>query len=236
MNSKHFIQTLDPNWGGLFKTGVWAGIAMLVIMILQILIFIAWPPPQSTEGFFELFQQSWLLGLLSMDLLYILNNILLIPIYLALYAALKREAESAMLIALVLGLVGIAAYFASNTAFEMLSLSNQYAAATSDAQQTALLGAGHAMLATYRGTIFDIYYVLNAAALLIMAWVMLRSQVFSKTTAWFGLIAGILMIIPSTAGTIGLVFSLLSLVPWAVFLVLVVKRLARLVPSMSLSE
>lgn len=235
MNSKLFTHTLDPQWGGLFKSGVWAGIAMLGIMILQIIIYTAWPPPQTTEGFFELIQQSWLLGLLSMDLLYILNNILLIPIYLALYAALKREAESAMLIALVLGLVGIAAYFASNTSFEMLSLSNQYAAATSDAQQTALLGAGHAMLATYRGTVFDVYYVLNAAALLIMAWVMLHSQVFSKTTAWFGLTSGILMIIPSTAGTIGLVFSLLSLVPWAVFLVLVMKRLSRPGLSKSLS-
>ncbi|MHB8933004.1 MAG: DUF4386 family protein [Bellilinea sp.] len=233
MNLKSINHTSDPHWRGLYITGVWAGLAMLGIMVLQITIFTAWPPPQTTEGFFELFQQSWPLGLLSMDLLYIFNNMLLIPIYLALYAALKREAESAMLIALVLGLVGIAAYFASNTSFEMLSLSNQYAAATSDAQRTALLGAGHAMLATYRGTVFDANYVLNAAALLIMAWVMLRSQVFSKTTAWFGLTAGILMIIPSTAGIIGLVFSLLSLVPWAVFLVLVVRGLLRLDPSKS---
>lgn len=218
----------DPLWRGLYKTGVGAGIGMLGIMVLQIILFIAWPPPQTTEDFFGLFQQSWLLGLLSMDLLYILNNMLLIPIYLALYGALKHEAESAMLVALVLGLVGIAAYFSSNTAFEMLTLSNQYAAATSASQQNALMGAGHAELARYRGTVFDVYYVLNAAALLIMAGVMLRSQVFSKTTAWFGLIAGVLMIIPSTAGTIGLVFALLSLVPWAVFLLLVVRRIINL--------
>ena len=37
-----------------------------------------------------------------------------------------------MLIALVLGLIGIAAYYASNTSFEMLSLSNQYAVAITE--------------------------------------------------------------------------------------------------------
>jgi hypothetical protein len=32
-----------------------------------------------------------------------------------------------------------------------------------------------------------------------------------------GLICGILMMIPSTAGTIGLIFSLASLIPWIIF-------------------
>lgn len=228
MNTNPENHSVDPRWHGLLKAGVGAGIAMLGIMILQIVIFTVWPPPDTTDGFFDLFQRSWLLGLLSMDLLYILNNALLVPIYLALYAALRREAESAMLIALVFGLVGIAAYFASNTAFEMLALSDQYAAAVSEARRTALLGAGESILAIYRGTAFNVYYVLNAAALLILAVVMLRSRVFSKTTARIGLAAGILMIIPSTAGTIGLVFSLLSLVPWAVFLVLVIKRFSQI--------
>lgn len=227
MAEKFTAQVPDSPWQGLYKIGAWAGIGMLAIMVLQIAIYFIWPPPESVEALYALFERSWLLGLLSMDLLYLLNNTLLIPIYLALYAALKREAESAMLVALVLGLVGIAAYFASNTAFEMLSLSRQFASAASESQRTALMGAGLASLAVYKGTAFDVYYVLNAVALLVMAWVMLRSQVFSKTTAWIGLTAGILMIIPSTAGTIGLVFSLLSLVPWAVFLALVVRRFFR---------
>ncbi len=79
---------------------------MLAIMIAQIAVFIAWPSPDTVEGFFALFQDNWLLGLLSLDLLYLFNNALIIPIYLALYMALKRNHESAMLIALVIGLVG----------------------------------------------------------------------------------------------------------------------------------
>jgi len=199
-------------------------VVMVAIIPIQILVYTIYPPPDTVLGFFTLFQKSWLLGLLSMDLLYILNNMLLGLIYLALYLALKRHGESLMTIALMLGLLGIAAYFPSNTAFEMLSLSNQYAAAATETQRALFLSAGEAMLAIYIGTAFNVYYVLNAAALLIFAVMMLRSDVFSKATGYAGLIAGILMIIPSTAGTLGLIFALASLVPWTVFSVLIARR------------
>lgn len=215
---------IEPAWKNLLKAGGVAALVMLAIMVAQIMIFVIWPPPTTVEGFFSLFQQSWLLGLLSLDLLYLVNNALLILIYLALYMALRREAESGMLIGLVLGLVGIAAYYASNPAFEMLSLSNQMAAASTDVQRAIMQAAGQALLESYRGTAFNVYYVLNAAALLILAVVMLRSQFFTRATAILGIVAGILMVIPSTAGTIGLIFSLASLVPWAAFLVLIALR------------
>ena len=134
--------SIDEKWSGLVRVGGFACIAMLVFTFVQIIVFIIWPPPDSVPGFFNLFQKNALLGLLSMDLIYIANNTVLILIYLALYTALKPVHASASLIALVLGLVGIAAYYSSNTAFEMLSLSRQYAAAVSEAQRTALLGAG----------------------------------------------------------------------------------------------
>lgn len=133
--------SIRPELKGLARTGGWSVVAMLVIMLAQVIIFIIWPPPVTVEGFFSLFDQKPLLGLLSMDLLYLLNNALLVLIYLALYAALQRSAPSAMLIALVLGLMGIAAYYASNTAFEMLSLSRQYAAGLDEIQKAALVGA-----------------------------------------------------------------------------------------------
>jgi hypothetical protein len=84
------------------------------------------------------------------------------------------------------------------------------------------------MLAIYQGTAFDVYYVLNAAALLVMAGVMLRSPLFSRRDAGVGLAAGVLMVIPSTAGTVGLIFAIASLLPWAVFSVLVARRLFKL--------
>jgi hypothetical protein len=187
----------DPRWKGLFISGGVAAFSMLVLMIVQIIVFVIWPLPTTVAGYFSLFNKNWLLGLLSLDLLYIVDSVLLILIYLAVYFVLRRYGESSMLIALVFGIVGIAAYFASNTAFEMLSLSNQYAAATTEAQRTALLTVGQTMLDTYKGTAFDIYYVLNTIVLFIFSPVMLRSRLFSNTTAYLGFLAGILMIVPS---------------------------------------
>lgn len=211
---------VEPQWKLLFRIGAAAGIAQLLIMVIQLVVFSVWPPPTSAAGFFALFERNWLLGLLSLDLLYILNNMLLIPIYLALYAALKRTNESAMLLALILGLVGISAYFSSSVAFEMLSLSGQFTAAEGTSR-SILLSSGQTLLEMYKGSAFDVYYVLNAAALLILAFVMHRSPVFTRVTAAWGIAAGILMVVPSSAGTLGMIFALASLAPWAVFLVLI---------------
>jgi hypothetical protein len=220
--------SIDEKWSGLARLGGYACVAMLVIMAAQMIVFIMWPPPDTVLDLFNLFQKNAFLGLLSMDLLYVVNNSVLILIYLALYTALKPVDESAALVALVSGLVGIAAYYPSNTAFEMLALSRQYAAALNDAQRLIYQSAGQAMLETYGGTAFDMYYLLNAAALLIFAVLMFRSPSFSKTIAAIGLASGILMTIPSTAGTLGLIFSLASLLPWGVFLVLITPRFFRL--------
>jgi len=227
-NQAAYTEAVDSRWKGLCRAGGAAALSMFGIMILQIVIFTVWPPPSTVEGYFTLFQNNWLLGLLSLDLLYIVDSVLLILIYLALYVVLRKSGESSMLIALVLGITGIAAYFASNTAFEMLSLSNQYAAATTEAQRTMLLTSGQGMLETYTGTAFDIYYVLNTIVLFIISPIMLRSKMFSKPTAYLGFLAGILMLVPSSAGTLGLYFSLASLVPWAIWLILVGRRLLRI--------
>ena len=221
-------ETVDSRWKGLYIAGGLAAFSMLIFMIFQIIVYVIWPPPSTTAGYFSLFQTNWLLGLLSLDLLYIVDSVLLILIYLAVYFVLRKAAESSMLIALIFGIVGIAAYFASNTAFEMLSLSNQYAAATTEAQKTMFITVGQVMLETYKGTAFDIYYVLNTIVLFIFSPVMLRSRLFSGATAYLGFLAGILMIVPSTAGTLGLYFSLASLIPWAIWLVLVGQRLFQL--------
>jgi hypothetical protein len=226
----------DTRWKSLYRIGGVAALVGVALIPIQIIFFVFWPPPTTVTDWFTLFQDNWLLGLLSLDLLYILNNALLGLMYLAPYAALRRVSESLMAIALTLGLVGIAAYFASTIAFEMLSLSNQYAAAATDAQRDAFLAAGQAMLAIYKRTAFDVYYVLNAVVLFMIAPVMLRSGVFSKATAYAGLAAGVLMIVPSTAGTLGLIFSLASLVPWAMFAVLVARSLFQLGRGISTDE
>jgi hypothetical protein len=158
-------------WHELYRVGAIAGSLMLATIPAAILAYALWPPPYDgpiTE-WFTLYQQSWLQGLLGLDLLFLVCNVLMIPLLLALYVALKRASESLMALALALGLVGVATYFSSNPAIQMLLLSNRHEAATSDAERAALLAAGEAMLATFEGTSFTVYYLLSAIALLIIA-------------------------------------------------------------------
>jgi Domain of unknown function (DUF4386) len=235
MNVSH-AKTTASAWKPLYRVGGAAALTIVGIMVVQIIVFIANPPPSTVLGYFALFHKNGLLGLLSLDLLYIVDNVLVVLLYLALYAALRRASPSFMAIALALGLVGIAAYFSSNTAFEMLFLSSQYAAATTDMQRSLLQASGQAMLAIYQGTAFDVYYILGAVATLIISVVMLRSTLFGKATAYAGMVAGVLMLIPSTAGTVGLYFAFGSLVPTAIWLILIARRLFWLGQSDSQQE
>lgn len=220
-------EIIDSRWKGLYKAAGIAAIVMIVLILVQSAVFIVFPPPSSVEGYFSLFQRNWLVGLLDLDLIYIVITALMIPIYLALYMVLRRASPSVVTIALAIGLVSTAVYFTSRTSFEMLSLSGQYATATTDAQRIIFLSAGQAAMATYAGTGFDVYYVLSAITLLLFSFGMLRSNIFSKAISCLGLLSGVLMLVPSTAGRIGLIFAFSSLVPWLVWLVLFARRLSQ---------
>jgi uncharacterized ion transporter superfamily protein YfcC len=114
--------------------------------------------------------------------------ILMIIVVLSLWLTLRRTNESLMAIALILQIVSVATYFSSTVAFEMISLSSQYTAATTDVQRYISLAAGQAMLATWQGTAFDVSYILGAIALLTVSYVMLRSHLFDRAAPFIGIL------------------------------------------------
>lgn len=229
MNQDTNTETVYSDWNGLYRVGAVAALLMFVLTLIQSFIFITNPPPSTVIDYFTLFQKSQILGLLDLDFLLIVINILLILIYLALYVALVRINKSYMTIALAIGLVGTILFFASREAtFGMLSLSNQYAAASTDTERTILLAAGQTLLTIYNGTAFDLSYVFGGVVILIFSVVMLWSNVFSKATSYLGIVMGILMLVPPTVGTIGLLLSLISLIPTLMWLILIARRLFQL--------
>lgn len=215
------VDTAEKVWRPLYVVGGAAAQLSVALIVLAVYVFISWPPPTTIEKWFALFQQNGFRGLLDLDLLLVTSYVVLIPLYVALYVALRHISQSFMAIALALNLVGAALIVSVNPGVAMLTLSDRYAAATTEAQRTAALAAGQALLANWSGTAFDVGYLLGGIAMLITAVVMLRSTVFNKFTAYTGLAAGALMLIPASIGTVGLILSLVSLVPTVVFLVLV---------------
>lgn len=217
----------------LFRVAWYLALIMLIIIPIQIIVFVLAPPPETVLGFFELFHENPILGLISLDFLYLFNNIIVVVIYLALAVLLYHEKPSSIILALVFGVIGVACYYPSNPAFEMLTLSNEYFLAQ-PTNQSLYIGAGEALMAGYTGTSFNVYYVLSTICLLMFSYALLKSPKFKKNVGLCGLISGFFMIVPSSAGMLGMIFSLLSLIPWVIFVILIMVNLRKIYQNGSL--
>jgi hypothetical protein len=228
-------QANHSRWSWLYKIGGAAALLYVVILPIQIIVYMVSPPPSTAIDYFTLFQSNGLLGLLALDLLIIIESVLWIILLLALYIALRRSSESFMAIAFALGFLGSTTYIASNTAFNMLYLSKQYARVTTEAQTSLILAAGEAVLAIFNGTAFHLSYVLGSLVMIIISVVMLRSNIFSKVTAYMGILAGVIgfgLYVP----TIGIYISIFSVVFMAIWYILIARSLFQLGQGVSKAE
>ena len=148
--------------------------------------------PQSVAEWYALLQSRPFIGLAFLSVFDLVNYALEGLIFLALGVALWQAHKSSVAIALASGLVGIAVSFASNHSFSMLSLSQQYATAASEAQKSALLAAGQSLLvtlnplATWPATGTYVSLLLIALAGLLFSIILLPSN---RATAILGLLA-----------------------------------------------
>jgi hypothetical protein len=188
----------EPDQLSLFRLGAASGLAAAAFAIVQIAIEVIGvgiagiPVPDTVEGWFALLQRDRLLAFTELTGLQIPMFALLIPVYLALHAALKTRRPAVTLAATALALVGIGVYLASNTAFAMLSLSDRWATATDDAQRLTLVAAGQAMLATYEGPGLDAGVFLVMVATLGMSMTQLGRAMFGRLAPSAGITAGVL--------------------------------------------
>jgi hypothetical protein len=218
----------------LLRVAAVAALVTVVVTVAQIVAFAIWPPPSfaptpsAALRFFGIAQARPLFAFVQLDGLTLIDYLLLIPVYLALYVALRHENPSLMLIGTVLSLFAITLYFTVNPAPAILVLAREYGAADSEAARSSIVSAGVGILAVFQGAGFLVHYVVMGVAGILVSLVMLRSAVFSRATAIAGLLQGVMMLIPSTFGVIGLVLALGSLVPFVVWFALIALRLWRL--------
>ena len=202
-------ETADPRWRGLYIAG---GVAALIAVVffrrnfgVELVTFkgfgildVPAVHPSTAAGWYALFQDDVLTGLLLFGVIDLVNYALVGLVFLALFAALHWANRGAMAVATASGLVGMGVYFGSNHAFAMLSLSEKHAAATTGAQRAMFLAAGEALLAIYnpgaihQGTGYYAAYSLVLLAGLLISVVMLRSRVFNRATAYVGILANAL--------------------------------------------
>jgi len=161
--------------------------------------------------------------------LMIIYVILSIPVALSLYHVLRRTDPAFMALYVVLSLIGTMSFIAARPAFEMLSLSNQFTTATTEAQKSIFLAAGEATLVTFHGTAFHVSYLLGSLTGLIISIVMLRTTVFSKATAYVRIGSSIFdfgLYVPMVGMYLS-IFSVLFLFVWNIMIARRLFQLAR---------
>lgn len=225
LNQVPDAETADSRWNWLYKIGGVAALISVVIIPISIVAYFVWPP--FPDDILVVIQEDRLAGLMSLDFLYLLGNFFAIPLFLVLYVTLKRVSESFSAIALALGFVGLLSLVPSRPILEMFAISNQYAAATTDAQRAIYLAAGEAVLALFHGTAFNVHYLLGSASLLISSFLMLRSDIFGKRTAYVGIVTNI-VVFGLYVPKIGIYISLLSVVGYLIWYILIARRLFQL--------
>ncbi len=229
MNQDTNPEITDLAWKPLYKLGGVSALMMVTIIIIQIIVFIV--APQPLEGtvvdWFNLFQNNKLVGLIDFELLMIVYVFLSIPITLSLYILLRQVDRSFTAVYLVLSLIGVMCFIAARPAFEMLSLSNGYAAATTDAEKAMFLSAGQSLIATFHGTAFHVSYMLGSITGLVISLAMLRTNIFSKATAYLRIASSVFdfgLYIP----TIGIFISIFSVVFLFIWNIMIARRLFQL--------
>ena len=192
MKGKSPIDNRNGAFSSLYKLGGVAAWMVAALTLGEILFFVFFPPPETIRDWFDLFQSNPLIGLLDFWGLEIPMYLMFILVFLALYVQLRNTNPGLMAIALACALLGVAIFLSTNNPVSMLTLSSQYASATTDSQQSELLAAGQVILAnTNQRAVggFNIALLLVSIGGLITSAVMLQNHFFSRSTAYIGMLA-----------------------------------------------
>jgi hypothetical protein len=171
-----------------------AGIAAFILIVYSVativqMLILGGQPATAAEAF-NLLQKNKLVGLLRLDLPTVFAMPLYYLFYLGLYAALRQTNRALALLLASIGFAGVTLALATPTALSMLSLSDKFASATSEAMRAHYLAAGESVLATdiWHGTGAIVGGVLGETVCLLFSVLMLRSRVFGRATAYVGIV------------------------------------------------
>jgi hypothetical protein len=224
------VNVVDPDGKWLYRVG---GISALVIGIAYIIIIplfahVGGAPSSGGEAWLKYLEGKttvwWAILGLS-----VFTDFLFVPVALSLYVALERVNRNAMLVAtafvglfVVLDLAVLWTNYAS-----LLTLSGLHTAATTDVQRAAYVAAANyasAVLASHTEVFYSIVDL--SLAILIIGFVMLQGKrIFNKTTAYFGVAAGIFGIVSIAGFFVIIIINALLVTLWLLF---VGYRLVRL--------
>jgi hypothetical protein len=232
--TKLTVNAFDPDGTSLFRVGGIAAILLGLAYIITIPVYVqAGPSPSGSEARLQYLAgkttEWWVILALS-----VLTDFLFVPVALALYLALKGLNRNAMLLAtafvglfVVLDLAVTWPNYAS-----LITLSGNYAAATNDTQRAAYVAAAHYPSAVLASSLESVYSILVLSCGILLTGVVMLKGIFGKSTAYVGVVTGILGIVsvvgPFFVSTLSVIIVITSALT-TVWVLLVGYRLYRLV-------
>lgn len=201
-NQMNGTESTDKQWKSIYLFGCITTLFIVIGSLLDIIIGFTLGGdlsviPQTAIDRFSEFKSSWLLGLYHLDMLNLLTTVLMIPTYFALYAAHRHTNIAYVKLALIVFIIGAAVFITNNTALPMLTLSKNYFAAATETQKTLFAAAGESMLA--RGAHGSpgafLGFALSSIASIVLSYGLLKGRIFSKTSAYVGILGGLLLLV-----------------------------------------
>ena len=195
MSKEDERKNADPRSPGdlssLCRIGAIAAFVLIVYSLaMMVQMVVLGGQPASAAEAFNLLQHHRAVALLRLDLPTIAVMPLYYLLFLGLFAALRRSDRANALLSTVLAFAGLTLVLATPTALSLVPLSERFAAATTDAMRSQMLAAGEAVMAAdiWHNTGAILGGILMQCGAVLISVVMLRGGVFSKMTAWLGIV------------------------------------------------
>jgi hypothetical protein len=226
---------VDPDGKWLYRAGGISAIALGISYIAIIALYVPLgAPPSGAEARLAYLagnSTAWwaILGLS------VLTDFLFVPIAGSLYIALKGLDRNAMLLATacvaLFVFLDLALTWTNYAA--LITFSGRYAAATNEAQRAAIVWVANYPSAVLESGLLFVYNTLVLAVGILMTGLVMLKGIFNKSTAYMGLLTGILGIVSVVGSFFGnalsaliIVTSLLTTV-WVLFVGYQLCRLGR---------
>lgn len=213
----------------LYKISGIIAIINSIIIVLSVVLYMAFPQPETVLGWFEQFQRNRIVGMIQFDLLYLISNVIILPITLSLWLLLKKQNQWLALMGFVLGIIAIPTLIISRPIVEFAYLSDLYASAVTETVRNQYLAAGEVMLAKFNGIGYHTHLILGVIGYLMLSVIMIKSPYFKKSTAYMGILGNgfsLGLYIPKIGIGI-LLFSLIFMLLWMILLSIDFIRLSK---------
>ncbi|MGB8212416.1 MAG: DUF4386 family protein [Anaerolineales bacterium] len=194
---KAAVNAVDPDGKWLYRVGGISALALGIAYIIIIALYVPMgTPPSGAEARLANMAGHTTLWRAILGLS-VLTDFLFVPVALSLYLALKGINRNAMLLATTcVGLFIVLDLAVTWTNYAaLILLSGSYAAATDAAQKTVIVAAANYPAALLGSSLLFVYNSLTLAVGILITGLVMRKGVFSKATAYLGLVTGILGVI-----------------------------------------